>query len=305
MSYKKILTKKHAYGKMVKPLIFFVFMWLVFFISCNNPTNSTDKKDQVSTESAYDRIIETGIIRCGYVSNPPSCMVDPNTKKLTGIVVEAIEFAAKNLGLKVEWTEEVGFGSMIEGIKANRYDMVPCAIWPNAARARHVDFSIPLFYSGVGIYVRQTDNRFVDNIKAIDSKDVIIATMDGEMADTIARTDFPMAKTLQVPQLSEITTMLLNVKNNKADVTFVELFFANEFLKNNPGSIKNITPDKPVRIFPNTIMLKKGEFMLKSMINTSLEELINQGIINKLLDKYEPAPGTFYRLRSPYRTSKD
>jgi ABC-type amino acid transport substrate-binding protein len=232
-------------------------------------------------------------------------MVDPNSGKLTGIVVEAMEIAAKNLGLKVEWTEEVGFGSMVEGIKAKRYELVPSAIWPNAARSRHVDFSISLFYSGVGIYVREDDDRFINNIKAINSKDVTISTMDGEMAETIARTDFPEAKTLQVPQLSEITTMLLNVKNNKADVTFVELFFAHEFLKNNPGSIKNITPDKPIRVFPNTIMLKKGEFKLKSMLNTALRELIYQGVIDRLLDKYEPAPGLFYRLSAPYRTTKD
>ncbi len=283
-------------------ILVFVIIVNYLFVSCTVP--SGDRGSQ-SLESAYDRITKNGTIRSGYVSNPPSCMIDPNTGEIKGIFVEAIEAAAENLGLKIEWTEEVGFGSMIEGVKAGRYDIVPSAIWPNAARSRHVDFSIPLFYSGVGVYVRQDDNRFINNIKSLNSENITIATMDGEMAETIARNDFPKAKTIQVPQLSEITSMILNVKNGKADVTFVELFFANEFLKNNLGSIKNITPENPIRIFPNTVMLKKGEFELQTMLNIALEELINQGMIDKLIDKYEPAPGTFYRLRVPYRTSTD
>ena len=80
-------------------------------------------------------ILSSGVIRAAYVSNPPSCIIDPNTGKVSGIFAEVIETIAKNAGLKLEWTEEVGFGSMIEGLAANRYDIVPCAIWPTASRA--------------------------------------------------------------------------------------------------------------------------------------------------------------------------
>ena len=255
----------------------------------------------ISKTNDLDQILNGGAIRCGYVSNPPSCIVDPKTGKVSGVFAEAIEKVADNLGVKVEWKEEVGFGSMIEGIKANRYDIVPCAIWPTAQRTRYADFSIPLFYSGVGIFVRKDDNRFTDHLDLINSPDVTIATMDGEMSQAIARSDFPKARELAVPQLSEISTMLLNVKNRKADVAFVELYFAHEFLKHNPATIKNIVPDRPIRVFPNTILLKRGEGELKALLNTALDELINLGTVDKLLYKYEPQPGTFYRLAKPYR----
>jgi ABC-type amino acid transport substrate-binding protein len=48
------------------------------------------------------------------------------------------------LNLKVEWTEEVGFGQMIEGLSARRYDIVGSGIWQNAARSEQADFSLPL-----------------------------------------------------------------------------------------------------------------------------------------------------------------
>ena len=66
-------------------------------------------------------------MRCGYVSNPPSCIVDPNTGQLGGIFVDSIEAIGEELGIRIEWTEEVGFGSMIEGLVTGRYDAVPCA----------------------------------------------------------------------------------------------------------------------------------------------------------------------------------
>src|SRR4051794_27914362 len=91
--------------------------------------------------SAFNRLLQRGTIRCGYVSNPPSCIIDPNTKKVTGIVADAMETIARSANLKLEWTEEAGFGSMVEGLRANRYDIVPCGIWPTAARAREAEFS--------------------------------------------------------------------------------------------------------------------------------------------------------------------
>lgn len=252
--------------------------------------------------SGLQTILDRGVIRAGYVSNPPSCTIDPNTGKVSGIFVDAIETIAEKAKLKVDWTEEVGFGSMIEGLNANRYDMVPCAIWPTTERARHAAFTQPLFYSGVGVYVRADDTRFDGNLEAINSSSVKIATIDGEMAAAIAKTDFPKAQQVSLPQLSEIATMLLNVKEGKADVTFVEKFFAHEFLKNNPGSLKNITADRPVRIFSNTILVRRGQNDLLDFLNTSMKEITNLGIVNQLLRKYEPTPGTFYALAPPYGT---
>jgi ABC-type amino acid transport substrate-binding protein len=256
---------------------------------------------QSATASDLESIIKRGSIRCGYVSNPPSCIIDPNTKKVSGIVADAIETVAKAAGLRVEWTEEVGFGSMVEGLRANRYDVVPCAIWPTAARAREADFTRALFYSGVSAYVRPDDSRFLNKpYPVINSPQIKVATIDGELAETIAKTDFPKAQRVGQPQISEITTMLLNVKEKKADVAFVESYFAYEFLQKNPGSVKNMVPGQPIRIFPNTIILRRGQLELKAFLDTALTEQLNLGAIDRLVDQYEPERGIFYRVARPY-----
>src|SRR5271163_434927 len=83
------------------------------------------------SESVYDRVIRSGKIRCGYTVDPPGCLKDPNSGKLSGIGIDTLETVGKHLGLTVEWTEEVDWGTMIEGLETGRYDMIATPIWPN------------------------------------------------------------------------------------------------------------------------------------------------------------------------------
>jgi len=251
-------------------------------------------------DSLHDRILEAGKIRCGYFLFPPYSMKDPNTGKMSGIFVDALEEAASNLGLKVEWAEEVGYGTMVEGLKTGRYDLVPTGVWPNANRARYADFSNPLFYSGIVAYARSDDHRFDKNLKAIDDKTVTISTIDGTVQDVMARKDFPHAHVLSHPEMSDASQILLDVTTRKADVTFIEPGLAAIFLKGNPGSVQSITGKKPIAVIANTMMFKLGEPSFKSMLNTALAELINTGYIDHLINKYEPAPGAYYRIARPY-----
>ena len=116
---------------------------------------------QAGTDVVYDRVIESGKIRCAYVVYPPSCIKDPNTGKLSGIMVDVIREMGKRLGLEIEFTEEAAWGSMIEGLQTDRYDLVVSGIWPNASRSKLVDFSTPLYYSPIGIYVAQRRRSFL------------------------------------------------------------------------------------------------------------------------------------------------
>ena len=144
--------------KIRNSIIVFISIVTVALTGCSLNSNSPCR-----AESVYERVMKSGTIHCGYAMFPPYCMKDPNTGKLSGIFVDILNEAGKNLGLKIEWTEEVGWASIIQGLEANRYDLVPTGIWPNASRGKHASFSIPLFYNALNIYVRAKDNRFAKN----------------------------------------------------------------------------------------------------------------------------------------------
>lgn len=281
---------------------------VVFLAACAGCTGGQGAKGSQSAGTAqaavYDRVIESGTIRAAYITYPPACMKDTKTGKMSGIFVETIEKAAENCGLKVQWTEEVGWGSQIEGLKADRYDIVGSPVWANPTRGKETTLSIPTYYSGIGIYVRQNESRFRGDWATINSPNVRIATIDGETGDLIARTQFPNAQRVSLPQTADISQLFLQINTNKADVCFAEPYFAYEFLKNNPNSVKNIAAENPIRVLGNVYMFKRGEQDFKQMLDTALEDLLNSGYVDQLIDKYEPVSGTFYRVAKPYRISK-
>ena len=268
-------------------------------VTCSEPREST--QDSSARVSAYDRVLSDGVIRAGYVPYPPGCIKDPNSGGLTGVFVETLEASAASLGLRVDWVEEVGWGTMIEGLKSNRYDMVGSPVWANASRARHADFTAPLFYSGIGVFVRADFAPASSGLEWIDSPQVAVATIDGEMSQIIKEDQFPQASVNSLPQLTDHAQLLLNVTERKADVTFVEPFIANRFLASNPGSLKNLVPTDPVRVFPNTMMINSGEDAFRQMLDVALSEQINRGLVDRLLEKYGGETRSFYRVARPYQ----
>lgn len=280
--------------QMLLPALFVPLLFLMG--GCSSDVVRTS----VSETSLYDSVMKRGIIRCGYGIYNPGCLKDPNSGKLSGIGVDTLELAAKNLGLKIEWTEEVGWGTMIEGLQTNRYDMIVTPVWATSDRARVIDFSKPLFFSPVFAYVKAGNKRFSgDSLKSLNSPKYSIASIDGATAEIIAQEDFPNVKRVSLPQLSDFSQLLLTVSTGKADMTFTEPADAAAFMKANPGSIERI--GAPVRVFPNCWIFKRGEMEFRNMINTALDQLINSGAVDKIISKYEPAANTLYRVSLPYK----
>ncbi|MGE0251322.1 MAG: substrate-binding periplasmic protein [Dongiaceae bacterium] len=252
-------------------------------------------------EAAVERILRTGIIRAGYIIYEPAFTKDPNTNQLSGFVFDLAEKIAANLKLRIEWVEEVSFGTALSGLETGRYDFVASPFWPNAIRARLADFCQPIFYSAIGVFVQQNDNRFND-LERINDPTVRISTIDGEMAAMLASERFPNAAQFSLPQSADISLMLLNVVLGKADVAITEVALANQFIKKNPGKLKNIAAYRPLQVFPNVFPVKRSETGLQNMINVALEELLNSGYVDQLLDAAEPNKGDYYRVALPYRT---
>jgi polar amino acid transport system substrate-binding protein len=254
--------------------------------------------------SVYDRVMKTGVIRAAYISYPPALMKDTKTGKMSGIFVDVLEKAAANLGLKVQWTEEVGWGSQIEGLAADRYDIIGSPVWANPTRGKLTTLSRPVYYSGIGIYVRADDTRFAPaadgSWSSLNNANVKIATIDGETGDLIARTQFPTAQRDSLPQNADISQLFLEVAGGKADAFFAEPYFALEYYKHNPHNIKNIAEQHPIKTLGNVYMMKANEPQLKQMIDVAIEDLINSGYVDEELHKYEGG-STFYRSALEYQ----
>lgn len=250
-------------------------------------------------QSAMERILQTGKIRCSYLVYPPYVRKDPNSGELSGIFHDVMNQLAVNAGLTVDWVEEVGYENIFPGLDSARHDVFCGGLWPNASRAKAAAFSEPIFYSVIKTWVRTDESRF-SRMDALNDPAVSIATIDGAMEDIIARTDFPKAKRLSLPQLSPFTQNFLNITSRKADLTFAEPGIVFEFLKTNPGTLKEIFGSQPQRIFGNSLVIRRGDDQLREFLNAGLRELLYTGRVDKILTKYEPGANVFPRVATPY-----
>jgi polar amino acid transport system substrate-binding protein len=237
-----------------------------------------------------------------YINYPPGGFKDANTGKLSGIAIESLEKLSQNLKLNIEYTEEVGWGTAIQGLDADRYDIIGSPVWANPVRGKLTTLSNPIYFTGIHVWVRQDENRLSSNNDwaSLNSPDVRIGAIDGSTPEIIARTQFPNAKLVSYPDLTTEPQLFLDLIQNKIDVFFAEPAQALAFLKNNPNTIKSLSSDKPIRVFANVYMMKKNEPQLKQMIDTALQDLQNTGFIDQVIKKYEPGPGAFYRVIRPY-----
>ena len=281
----------------MKPITTIIFAGIISVICAYTTVHYSQgisKATTGKTQSVYDRVIHTGTLRCGYTPYSIGLIKDPNTGKLSGIYFDIIQELAKNLMLKVEWTEEVGWGTQIEGLNQKRYDMICSPSALNSGRGREADFSIPLYYSPVHIWAKSNDQRFSDKRDAINKSDVRISTLDGEQTSVFARNYFPLAKTISLPQTSPFSDLMLQVTTGKADITFAEPLAVFEFMAHNQNTLRQVSV-KPLVIVPNIILIKRDEYAFKQMIDNALRELFNTGFIDQAITRYETRPNNYIR----------
>lgn len=283
--------------KSILLLSLYLFVVALGISSCSVHSNGLSNARK---ESLYDRVLASGKIRAAYGIYPPFCMKDPNFRRMSGIGVDALELVAKKLGLTIEYTEEVGWGSMVEGLQANRYDIIACPLWTNPSRARVAWFSKPLCFHPVFAYARKGDKRF-QRIENINSPRITTSSIDGTTEDLIAHTDFPNAKHLTMPQLTDISQSFLNLTSKKADIVLAEPGFASRFMKTNPNTIENIDPMSPLRIYSVCYIFKRGESEFKAMLDTVLDEVINSGEMERIIRKYETNKNAIFLVAKPYQ----
>lgn len=265
-------------------------------------TRLMPKKDRAAEprETVYERVMRTRTLRCAYPELPPITIVDPNTRKVSGIFTDVINEMGRRLNLKVDWAEEVGWDNITTGFETGRYEIFGSTIWPCAARAATALFSTPVFFSPVFMWVRADDHRFDNNIMKLNSPDYTLAIIDGDVTQSIADSEFPLARRLAATQTASLGEEFQDVLSGKADAMLHDPVGAKLLMAHNPGALWNPDPDRPVRVFANTIMMPLGETNLKTMIDTVIGEMIDDGTIERTIKKYVGESFPYYLVHKSY-----
>jgi ABC-type amino acid transport substrate-binding protein len=111
---------------------------------------------------------------------------------------------------------------------------------------------------------------------------------DGDISMQTVKNLFPKAKAMPVPDTMSWAEALQSIADGKVDaIATCDKITVDDFNKNNQGKpLKIAAPDKPVTVVNTTIALPLGDVKLKSMIDTTINEMIADGTIEALLRQY-------------------
>jgi polar amino acid transport system substrate-binding protein len=271
------------------------FLLFCLFISVITPALAADK------ESAYDRVMRTGELHCGYYSWKPSFIKDPNTGEMSGIFHDYMEVVGKSLKLKIVWSEEVGLSDYPAALKSGRIDAMCSSLYVTPERARVTDFVTAAYYVPLHAYARAKDNRF-DHFTAEKFNDpkYSVVILEGGVTSIIQHQYLPDAKVFELPQLTNPAELFTSLAMGKGDFLLYDRFTFEDYNAHNPGKLKRVT-DKSIKVFPLAIAVDKNQDALREMLDTATTDVQLSGAMEKIVKKYEAYPDSFMLPALPYK----
>lgn len=252
-------------------------------------------------ETAYERIMKTNTIRCGYYLWPPYVNKDPNTGELSGVFIDVSNSIMKMLGLSVEYVE-LTLGYQMQDLKTGRIDAI-CGDAPlSLGTIKYIDYSRSYTSVPVYTYVNSDDSRF-STLEDLNSPEVKFVAIDGDLSLELARLIFPKARINTLPNTSDPAQMSMDVSSGKADAVINDPSTVGRFLEANPGTLRPAS-DEPLAIYPVSISVLKGENELKNTLDMATEMAINMNVIDRILDKYDPEHQIYLRSERLYKVKR-
>lgn len=196
-------------------------------------------------------------------------------KELTGYEVEVGEAVAKKMGLKYEW-KTVSFDALLTGLAQDRWDLVIASHAITEERAKAVTFTHPHYCSG-GQIVSLTPKI----AKAADLAGKTVAVQTGTTYLEAVK-KVPGVKDVKNFPTDDAAHNALSTKRVDAWVT--DRFVAKEMIKKLPKA--GFKTGDMLFVEQIAAAVSKGNTGLADAWNKALQELIADGTIGKISQKY-------------------
>lgn len=263
----------------MKPLIAAALLVLSFAFSTQGRAEGS--------AAGFDHVMQTRSLRCAYDSLPPFLSVDPATKNISGMMYDVTNEIGKRLGLKVEWSENAGYGEIAAGMRAGRYDAFCGLLWQTPSRAGAMSFSAPIYRNKVFPCVRGDAIAYDESTDALNAPDKTFAGYDGDVSHQMPSVLFPKARIVPIPATMSFAEALQGIVARKYDaIATCSPVVVDKFNAANPGALKIAAPDHPITVVPIALALPLGDTRLKAMIDTAIFSMVADGTMESLIRKY-------------------
>ena len=252
--------------------------------ACGDTTTdtTTDDSQETSTTAEFTTVTAGKLTMSTNAQFPPYEMV-ADDGSFEGIDIEIAAAIAEKLGLELQ-VDDMDFDSALLAAQNGKSDMVMAGVTITDERMAVMDFS-DTYANGVQVVIVKEDS---DIASIADLEGKMIGTQQGTTGYIYCSAD-PEDDGFgedHVTAYADGATAVQALINGQVDCVVIDNAPAQEFVKANPG-LKILDTE-----FTNedyAIGVAKGNTALLDAINTALKELIADGTVQEIIDKYIPA----------------
>ena len=198
--------------------------------------------------------------------------------KIVGIDAEISALIAEKLGMELEIVD-VAFDSIIPGVQSGKYDMGMAGLTVNAERLEKVSFSTS-YATGIQAVIVK-DGSDIKTIDDLAGKKIGVQT--STTGDIYATGDYGEEAITRYDNGAVAVQALIA---DKVDCVIIDNEPAKSYVAANAG-LKVLETEYTVEDY--AICFAKYNTELKDKVDAALKELIADGSVQKIIDKYIPA----------------
>ena len=216
---------------------------------------------------------------------PPYEYYDDETGEVTGIDVEIAQAICDKLGYELE-VVDVDFDSIVPGVQSGKYSFGMAGMTVTEDRLQSVDFSAS-YATGVQVVIVPEDSAItsVDDLFA-EGADHAVGVQQGTTGDIYATDDIEDAGKGSIERFKTGTDAVLALTSGKLDCVIIDNEPAKNFVAANEG-LKILETEYIVEEY--AACFAKDNTALLDEFNAALQELIDDGTVAAIIEKYIPS----------------
>lgn len=240
------------------------------------PASEAPASEEPAADGEFTTIVEGKLTMSTNAQFPPYEMTTDDGG-FEGIDVEIATAIAEKLGLELDILD-MDFDSALLAVQQGKSDIVMAGVTVNEDRLLVMDFT-DSYATGVQVViVKEGSDVTMDNMG-----EGLIGTQRGTTGNIYCTDDYGEE---HVVSYDDGFTAVQALMNGQVDCVVIDNAPAQEFVKNNAGLT---ILDTEYAVEDYAIGLNKGNTALLDAINGALAELISDGTVQSIVDKYIPA----------------
>lgn len=264
--------------------------------SSDSTSTSTKTGAATATETAktdFKALLPADIASAGKISvattptYPPYEYLDTDGKTIIGMNADVMEELGKLFGVEIEWSSVAQFGTLVPGIASGRYDT---AIIFEDIPERQKVVDLVDFYRDALAFLGAKDAEFGDATAC--GKSVAVGTGNGPALlapdlNKVLCTDKGLPS-MDIKNFANTDGQFTALTSRRVDYVLISSTVAKLFVKENPDfDLRSDAVAHTTRAIP----VAKEKTELRAAFEAGLQELIDNGTMKKIMDKWDTADG--------------